>query len=81
MDLFALKCNTKLATCISLIPEPEIWKVESSQIMGRSVRLCTPTNGSDQADSEQVNIAQSRTPFGQIRNGFWNFYNCQYMFR
>ena len=29
MDLFALKCNTKLATYMSPIPEPEAWKVDS----------------------------------------------------
>ena len=32
---------------------------QSSPIMGRSVRLRIPTNGSDQTDSEQVNLAQS----------------------
>ena len=32
---------------------------QSSPIMGRSVRLRVPTNGSDQTDSEQVNLAQS----------------------
>ena len=32
---------------------------QSSQIMGRSVRLRVPTNGSDQTDSGQVNLAQS----------------------
>ena len=55
---FALKCNTKLATYMSPIPEPEAWKVDSP-IVGRSVCLCVPTNGSDQTDSEQVNLAQS----------------------
>ena len=54
VDLFALKCNTKLATYMSPIPEPE-----ASPIVGRSVRLCVPTNGSDQTDSEQVDLAQS----------------------
>ena len=34
---------------------------QSSPIMGRSVRLRVPTNGSDQTDSEQVNLAQSGT--------------------
>ena len=29
MDLFALKCNPKLATYMSPIPEPEAWKVDS----------------------------------------------------
>ena len=29
VDLFALKCNTKLATYMSPIPEPEAWKVDS----------------------------------------------------
>ena len=29
VDLFALQCNTKLATYMSLIPEPEAWKVDS----------------------------------------------------
>ena len=33
---------------------------QSSPIVGRSVRLCVPTNGSDQTDSEQVDLAQSR---------------------
>ena len=33
---------------------------QSSPIMGRSVRLCVPTNGSDQTDSEKVYLAQSR---------------------
>ena len=32
---------------------------QSSPIVGRSVRLRVPTNGSDQTDSEQVNLAQS----------------------
>ena len=32
---------------------------QSSPIVGRSVRLCIPTNGSDQTDSEQVDLAQS----------------------
>ena len=32
---------------------------QSSPIVGRSVRLCVPTNGSDQTDSEQVDLAQS----------------------
>ena len=93
VDLFALKCNTKLATYMSPIPEPEAWKVDSlvqlhinvlelnaiwlglqafedilcewaesrqsSPIVGRSVRLCVPTNDSDQTDYEQVDLAQS----------------------
>ena len=29
VDLFALECNTKLATYMSPIPEPEAWKVDS----------------------------------------------------
>ena len=29
VDLFALKCNTKLSTYMSPIPEPEAWKVDS----------------------------------------------------
>ena len=29
VDLFALKCNTQLATYMSPIPEPEAWKVDS----------------------------------------------------
>ena len=29
VDLFALKCNTKLATYMSPIPEPKAWKVDS----------------------------------------------------
>ena len=49
----------QLATYMSPIPEPEAWKVESSPIVGRSVCLRVPTNGSDQTDSEQVNLAQS----------------------
>ena len=32
---------------------------QSSPIVGRSVRLRVPTNGSDQTDSEQVDLAQS----------------------
>ena len=32
---------------------------QSSPIVGRSERLCVPTNGSDQTDSEQVDLAQS----------------------
>ena len=63
VDLFALKCNTKLATYMSPIPEPEAWKVDSlvQSWEGLSVRLRVPTNGSDQTDSEQVNLAQSGT--------------------
>ena len=33
---------------------------ESSPNMGKYVQLCVPTNGSDQTDSEQVDLAQSR---------------------
>ena len=33
---------------------------QSSPSMGRSVRLCVPTNGSDQTDSEPVDLAQSK---------------------
>ena len=54
---------------------------QSSPIVGRSVRLRVPTNGSDQTDSEQVNLAQSgadphRPPFGRNRNGFRTSYDC-----
>ena len=55
VDLFALKCNTKLATYMSPIPEPRgLEGRQSSPIVGRSVRLRVPTNGSDQTDSEQA---------------------------
>ena len=59
MGLFALKCNPKLATYMSPIPETEVWKVDSlvQSWEGRYVRV--PTNGFDQTDSEQVNLAQS----------------------
>ena len=59
MGLFAFKCNPKLATYMSPIPEPESWKVDSlvQSWEGRYVRV--PTNGFDQTDSEQVNLAQS----------------------
>ena len=59
MGLFALKCNPKLATYMSPIPETEAWKVDSlvQSWEGRYVRV--PTNGFDQTDSEQVNLAQS----------------------
>ena len=59
MGLFALKCNPKLATYMSPIPETEVWKVDSlvQSWEGRYVRV--PTNGFDQTVSEQVNLAQS----------------------
>ena len=59
MGLFALKCNPKLATYMSPIPETEVCKVDSlvQSWEGRYVRV--PTNGFDQTDSEQVNLAQS----------------------
>ena len=61
VDLFALKCTAKLATYIS---DSQIGGLESRQfsiIIGRYVCLCIPTNNSDQADSEQVNLALRRT--------------------
>ena len=58
MDLFEFKCNTKLAAYMSPIPEPEAWKVDSLVQSWEGLRLCVPTNGSDQTDS--VDLAQSR---------------------
>ena len=76
VDLFALKCNTKLATYMSPIPEPEAWKVDSlvQSWEGLYAYAYPPTALIRPTDSEQVDLAQS---FGRNRNGFRTSYNCQ----
>ena len=81
VDLFALKCNTTLATYMSPIPEPEAWKVDSLvQSWEGMYAYAYPPTALIRQTLNKLILHRAELilidPFGRNRNGFRTSYDC-----